>query len=195
MCRLPFSVTAAVPQVGSNPLSCPDAPRDTWEKDYNRDAQFMFSRVQEHVHQQTTKGLVPLRSCLSTRSRINCKHGFPKMLVARMTVICNGNYRRFNVRISGRRNALGIIIGRRTAAYLSGTMRGFAVGVGSNTHTAPNYRLPPCAMTHDPECSSKFCTEAMAREQPVKRRAQLLRLSKAINRASREMSGYYMGHF
>ena len=73
-------------------------------------------------------------------------------------------------------------------------MRGFAVCVGSNTHTAPNYRLPPSATTHDPECSNKYCREVMAREQTTTRRECLLHLSKAISRASREMSGYYMGY-
>ena len=135
-----------------------------------------------------------LCSCMSTRSWAKCKHGFLKMLVARTTVICNGNSRRFNVRISGRRNALGVIVGRRIIAYASGTMQGVAYCVGSNTHTATNYRLPPCATTHDPECSNTYCAETMAQEQPAKRRPQLLWLSKTINRASREMSGYYMGY-
>ena len=143
---------------------------------------------------RTKKGLVPLRACFSKSCKTKCKHGFPKKLVYRCTIICNGNYRRFGVRISGRRNALGAVLGRRSVEYVSGTMRGFAVAVGSNTHTAPNYRLPPCPQTHDPECTNADCQKAMATAQPPNRRSMLLRLCKATHRASREMSGYYLGY-
>ena len=146
----------------------------------------MFSRVQEHVHQKTKHGYVPLRSCLSTRCKTKCKHHFPKKVLFRTTVVCKGNYRRLGVRISGRRNALGSVFGRRRQSYQSGTLRGFAVATGSNTHTAPNYRLPPCDGTHDAECHHADCLATS--------KVDLLRLCKVIHRATREMSGYYLGY-
>ena len=187
MCRLPRCVTAASQQDIQDQGS-------SWPEAYGTECQFVFSRVQEHVHQKTKKGLIPLRACLSSRCRTKCKHGFPKRCFLRCTVICNGNYRRLGVRISGRRNALGCILGRRTMEYQSGTLRGFAVATGSNTHTAPNYRLPPNAATHDPDCKNAYCLAAMAQDVPAQRRPQLLRLCKVLYRASQEMSGYYLGY-
>ena len=73
-------------------------------------------------------------------------------------------------------------------------MLAFAVGTGSNTHTAPNYRLPPCPATHDPTCGNKDCQESMATKVPARERALLLRLCKSTQRASREMSGYFLGY-
>ena len=138
---------------------------ENWLKQYNRDAQFAYSRVQEHYHQRTKGGkLMPLRSCTSKRSPGKCKHKFPKKLMMKWHVVCNGNYKKLKVRISGRRNCLGSIIGTRSAEdmlFISGTLKAFAVSVNSNTHTGPDYRLPPCAATHDESCNNPACQEAL----------------------------------
>ena len=89
--------------------------------------QFVFSRVQEHQHLRTKKGLVPLRGCLNSRSKKKCKHGFPKRTNLRCVVVCAGNYKRLGVRISGRRNSLGSVVGRRSQEYQSGTIRSLAL--------------------------------------------------------------------
>ena len=93
-----------------------------YKERYLRQLQFVFSRVQEHQHLQTKKGLVPLKACMNTRSKGKCKHGFPKQLNLRCRVICLGNYRQFKLRISGRRNSFGSIFGRRSREYQSGTV-------------------------------------------------------------------------
>ena len=73
-------------------------------------------------------------------------------------------------------------------------MKGFAVATGSNTHTAPNYRLPVNAKTHDPLCFNEQCLAAIAKEARAVGRSDIYRLCKITHRASREMSGYYMGY-
>ena len=57
-------------------------------------------------------------------------------------ILCRGLARRVGLRVSGRRNALGGILGRRTGAWQSGTHPAFATVFRSNTHTMPNYRVP-----------------------------------------------------
>ena len=59
---------------------------------------------------------------------------------------------------------LGLLFNQRSEPYQSGTMKGFAVATGSNTHTAPNYRLPVNAKTHDPLCYNEHCLAAIAKE-------------------------------
>ena len=130
---------------------------------YDKHVQFIFSRVQEHYHRRTKNGRVPLDSCLNSRNKIKCKHGFPKRLLTTCRVVCAGNYKPLKVRISGRRSALGSIVGRRSTEYGSGTARGFAFATGSNTHTAPNWRLPPLEGSHDETCSNMECKSLLER--------------------------------
>ena len=188
ICSIPSSVTRALD------IPVEESTSESWCRRYDRDAQYMFSRVQEHVHQKTKNGYIPLRACLSARCKTKCKHGFPKKIMVRCTVVCNGNYRHLKVRISGRRNALGLLFNQRSEQYQSGTMKGFAVATGSNTHTAPNYRLPVNAKTHDPLCYNEHCLAAIAKEAQAVGRSDIYRLCKITHRASREMSGYYMGY-
>ena len=101
ICSIPSSVTRALD------IPVEESTSESWCQRYDRDAQYMFSRVQEHVHQKTKNGYIPLRACLSARCKTKCKHGFPKKIMVRCTVVCNGNYRHLKVRISGRRSAFG----------------------------------------------------------------------------------------
>ena len=169
-----------------------------WLSQYNRDAQFAFSRVQEHYHQKTKLGkLMPLRSCASKRAPGKCKHKFPKKQRLRWLVVCTGNYKKLHVRISGRRNCLGATIGERSAKdmrYISGTSKAFAVAVNSNTHTGPDYRLPPCAATHDASCTDPACQDALNAASGQVQRKALIRLCKAAQRAARQTAGYFFGY-
>ena len=155
---------------------------------YFQDAQFIFSRVQHHVHKKTKKGYFPLKACMSKRCKKGlCKAGFPKdgFLAEKMLVICPGVARKFKLRISGRRNCLGGIMGRRTGVWQSGTHPAFAVIFRSNTHTQPNHRLPCLAATHEDElCQDKGCKEN-ARNVKV--------VCKLTQRASRQATGYFCG--
>ena len=61
-----------------------------FRNEYDRACQIIFSRVQEHHHQPGKGKLIPLRSCLSAKCKTKCKHGFPKLIVLKATVICEG---------------------------------------------------------------------------------------------------------
>ena len=77
-----------------------------FKEKYLSDAQRIFSRVQHHFHEKTKTGYKPLRACLSSRSKLRCKHDFPmeQRLSPKMRIVCRGNARRFGVRIKGKRN-------------------------------------------------------------------------------------------
>ena len=75
-----------------------------------------------------------------------------KRLVSEAKVICRGNARRFGLRPSGRRNALGSILTKRVCKWRSGCSPAMALVFRCNTHTAPNYRVPVTNETHDKDC-------------------------------------------
>ena len=120
---------------------------------YFKDAQCVFSRVQHHTHRKTKKGYEPLKSCMSKRTRGKgvCKADFPKtrLCVKKPLVVCQGLARRFGLRVTGRRNAFGTVVGKRSCQWQSGTLASFAVLFRSNSHTLPNYRVPLLPMTHE----------------------------------------------
>ena len=124
---------------------------------------------------------------MSKRSKGLCKHDFPmdKRLTKRLRIICQGNARRFGLRIKGKRNQLGMTLGKRTDAWQSGTAMVFAVFCRANTHTAPNYRMPPIPSVHDDEFCSKACFS-----KPEQKKVT----SKLAQRAQREATGYYCGY-
>lgn len=154
---------------------------------YHEDAQRMFSRVQHHVHEKTKKGYIPLGACMSKKSKGLCKHDFPmeKRLTKRLRIICQGNAKRFGLRIKGKRNQLGMTLGKRTDVWQSGTAMVFAVFCRSNTHTAPNYRMPPLDAVHDDEFCKKSCFSKPGQKKITCKLAQ---------RAQREATGYFCGY-
>ena len=156
-------------------------------RQFYEDAQRIFSRVQHHFHEKTKKGYIPLRACVSKRSKELCKHDFPmeKRLTKRLRIICQGNARHFGARIKGKRNQLGMTLGKRTDVWQSGTSMVFAVFCRSNTHTAPNYRMPPLAAVHDDDYCKKSC---------FSKPEQMKVTCKLAQRAQREATGYYCGY-
>ena len=125
-----------------------------YRKAYRRDAQYIFSRVQHHVHRKTKDGYVPLHNCAKKGKKKGkstvCKHDFPMKLCKNGPYpVCRGIAKMQGLRVAGRRNALGKIIGRRRCMWQSGTTPAFAVLFRSNSHTAPNYRLPLIPEVHN----------------------------------------------
>ena len=121
------------------------------------------------MHKRTKKGFVPLKACLrkvGKRSKAcgTCKADFPKtsVCVSQTLHICRGVAKRLKLRVSGRRNALGGFVGKRTCMWQSGTTPVFAAAFRSNTHTLPNWRLPPLPETHADECKSAACAKTLS---------------------------------
>ena len=103
-----------------------------------------------------------------------------------MRVICRGNARRFGLRVIGKRNALWMPLNRRTCMWQSGTTASLAIAFRCNTHTAPNYRLPPLQGLHDDENCKRDCMHIADDE--------LKRVCKLAQRAQREATGYFCGY-
>ena len=111
------------------------------------------------------------------------------LCIQQPTLVCRGIAKKLSLKVSGRRNAIGKIIGRRQCEWQSGTCPALAILLRSNTHTAPNYRLPLTKHTHDDDaCPSQACAEWTRNKDSTKV------LSKLAQRAQREATGYYCGY-
>ena len=171
---------------------------EAWHKEYLQDVQFIFSRVQHHVHKRSpTKGYVPINACKckGKTQKLVCKANFPRpecQCLSTSLVICGGLAKKLGLKTTGRRNALGSTLGKRRCQWQSGTHPAFAVLFRSNTHTAPNFRVPIMPGTHeDSVCHSKCCRRIL--EGPDAAR-QLKVQSKIAQRAQRQATGYYCGY-
>ena len=167
-------------------------------KDYYSDAQFIFNRVQHHCHQKTANGYVPFKSCrvkgkgkVKASKSLICKAGFPmkKLIMSTPLLVCRGLAKKYGLRVTGRRNRLSSMIGKRQCEWQSGTHPAFAVVFRSNTHTLPNYRAPLTAETHEDKfCRSKACKSSFQDPKAFKN------LAKIAQRACRECTGYHSGY-
>ena len=97
--------------------------------------------------------------------------------------------KKYGLRTSGRRSAFCSILGKRSDQWQSGTTPSFAAAFRSNTHTLPNWRIPPMPETHaDEVCKSRACKERINSSREVKI------ASKIGQRAQRQCTGYYCGY-
>ena len=155
---------------------------------YSADVQFVFSRAHHHHHRwdEKTKRWMPLLACLRQGTKDKCKAGFPKNLqiseVAK--VVCRGVAAKHGLRISGRRNALGSILGKRNCPWFSGTLPAFAALFRSNTNTSPNFRVPITAKTHEASCGR----DCLDREDSDKK------LWLVAQKAGKQTTGYFAGY-
>ena len=78
--------------------------------------------------------------------------------------------------------------------FISGTLKAFVVAVNSNTQTGPDYRLPPCAATHDESCKNPACRDALTAASIQEKRKILIRARKVAQRAARQRAGYFFGY-
>ena len=98
-------------------------------------------------------------------------------------VICRGNARRYGLRPSGRRNALGSVLTPRENKWFSGCPPALSLFLRHNIHTGPNFRVPPTTRTHDPDCRAN-CMD----------RDVCCKLTAIAQRAQRSTTGYYTGY-
>ena len=151
------------------------------------DVQFVFSRVHHHIHKRGEQGLlVPLSACKSKAKKGACNHDFPKVkhINARVKVVCRGVAAAHGLRVSGRRDAFGSLLGKRSCVWFSGTAPGLAALCRSNTNTMPNFRVPITSRTHDASCA-RACLRAA---DSVKK------LCVIAQRAQKQTPGYYCGY-
>ena len=93
-------------------------------------AQYNFTRVQYHHPTKRADGTsVPLTACLNKGKRKECKHGFPmtKKCSVRSKFICKGVAKQHDTPLTGRRGALGMVLGRRDDEWHTGTACGLSI--------------------------------------------------------------------
>ena len=170
---------------------------DEFRKLFEQDVQFIFSHVQHHWHLLNKEGKrVPMPYCQpSKRNCTRCKRDFPKKVLRgkngkvrldryRARIVCKGVAAELELKISGRRNALGSISGRRRCEYFSGTAAVLAAAFLSNTNVQLNYRVPLTSFTHDKDCKYPNCTN----------RFKSRKLCLIAQRAMKQMTGYFGGY-
>ena len=122
---------------------------------------------------------------------VTCKSDFPKstMCIRKSLLVCRGVARKHKLKLTGRRNAFALILGKRKFVWQSGTTPAFAVAFRSNTHTLPNWRVPQIPESHaDDACKSKTCQSMLGSSRDVKI------ASKLAQRVQRQCTGYYCGY-
>ena len=157
-------------------------------KKYTDDVQFVFSRCHHHHHRWDSKKkrLVPLYACLRKGTKEKCKGGFPKdkQLTMQAKVVCRGVAAKHGLRVSGRRNALGSILGKRACPWFSGTAAAFSALFRSNTNTMPNLRVPITAKTHEQSCTRNCVTGSDSSKK----------LWIIAQKAGKQTTGYFAGY-
>ena len=146
-----------------------------------------MARFQHHVHKKGPDGQrTPLASCKTAAKDGRCRHEFPMdlRLTEEALVVCPGIAKKHGLRISGQRNALGSILGKRNSAWLNGTAQAFTAVFGFNSDTSPNDRLPILEETHEASCTLE-CIGPAASVERVARRAQYTQTQTA---------GYFAGY-
>ena len=169
-------------------------------RSYYADAQFVFNRVQHHVHRKCPDGSYePLHACAKKgqgkKSKVVskiCKHDFPRRALPRTTsLICQGLARKWNLKVAGRRNSYGLWLGKRADVWQSGTHPVLAVHFRSNSHTMPNYRCPATSKSHSEECTSRTCAQRCSATADSR---EIKVVAKLSQRVQREATGYYCGY-
>jgi hypothetical protein len=164
----------------------------TYSAKYSNDVQFVFSRVQHHMHKLDKKSgkRVPLSACRikgkGDKQKKSCKARFPKekQVSATVKVVCAGVAAKHDLRISGRRNALGSFLGKRNCVWMSGTAPSLAAGLRSNTNTSPNFRVPIDEHTHERSCPRDCLKKGFTWKQ----------LCIVTQRAAKQLTGYFTGY-
>ena len=169
-----------------------------FKKQYDLEVQRVFSRVQHHWHEVDKDGRdLPMKYCRirgKQKGTCNCKMGFPRHVPVvhgviqkdkfRHRIMCPGIAKSLGLRCSGRRNALGSVVGKRLDKWFSATSRIKAKVFKSNTNVQVPYRVPITRSTHDKDCTSTKCLS-----NKVRRRQFLVG-----QRAVKQMIGYFGGY-
>ena len=160
--------------------------------------QHVLSHVQHHWHREEDGHRVPHPYCRKKGRNMKkkkgkrekgyndevCKQDYPATnrlnLVPR--VIRPGVATQQTLAVKGRRNALRLLLGIRRCKWFSGTSPMYADAMRSNSHTAPNFRIPLTEATHESSCKSR-CTAVSDK-----------RLCQIAQRAMRQMTGYFSGY-
>ena len=171
---------------------------EDFERKYEMDVQFIFSHVQHHWHALDAEGKRVLLTYCRVKGRKGkpmCKGGFPKKVLRhhdgslkkekyRARIVCQGVAAELDLKTTGRRNALGSVVGRRRCAYFASTSALLAHVARSNSNVQCNYRVPISEITHDKDCKVPKCLQSLSSRN----------LCLIAQRAMKQMTGYFGGY-
>ena len=164
---------------------------------FEAEVQFIFSHVPHHWHPLSAKGKrEPMPYCRPASKKCQrCKHDYPRKVLrdafgkiredrCRVRVVCKGVAAELDLKVSGRRNALGSIVGKRQCEYFASTSALLAHVARSNSNIQCNYRVPLTPATHDKDCKRPSCAKLLTTR----------RLCLIAQRAMKQMTGYFGGY-
>lgn len=125
-----------------------------FKQQYEADVQFIFSRVQHHWHTKNKKGEreAPKYCKIKGKSCLQCKRGFPQKVLCdkfkklredkyRVRIVCKGVAAELQIPVTGRRNMLGVVLGKRSCPWFAPTACILSHVFRSNTNIQTNYRI------------------------------------------------------
>ena len=179
---------------------------EEFAESFRADVQQFFSRVQHHCHpdgKPLATGCVKYsarkRAQKDKNSVLECKHGFPKIALvnSKSSIVCPVVAKHTKQRVKGRRNQLGLVLGRRSCPMLCGTAAMLAGVYRSNTNVVTDIRLPLTCALHSRSCPcwKKLDSAAGAGMEshdayPSKTRAFLRRMTIAMQKACSRKARY-----
>ena len=171
-------------------LDCVRTEGQHWNTHFNTTAQRKQEMVQHHVHLPSTSDpneRVGLPSCKPRQGDTgDCKHGYPKLLQLAgdffdaTVVCCKGIATRMGLKISGGRNALGMVKGPRNDPWVDGTHPMLTSHLNCNSNVMISYRLPILPETHSRQCDKEDCLK----------HTTMIDVIQAMSRAMRDAVGY-----
>jgi len=136
-----------------------------YKKKYKIVLQSFMQKCQHHIHQMDKKtGLRIIPNKCKTCAKPNqCRYDAPwtnRLNDEKPFLLCKGLAKRYKLRPSGARNALGTMLGLRNNEWLTSTMPDLCLTFGgSNSDVSPNDRLVPNATMHENEECNGRCAK------------------------------------
>ncbi len=120
----------------------------------------------------------------SPKRSLNDRRGLVDKKMLRPRVVCFGNAGELDLRCSGRRNAIGTVVGKRQCEWFSQTSAVVAEVFRSSTHVHVPHRIPLAPATHGSECKiAKFLDRITVRDVTL-----------VCQRAMKQIAGYFGGY-
>mgnify|MGYP000148713704 CR=1 FL=1 len=98
--------------------------------------------------------------------------------------ICPGIARQHGLRVSGRRNAIGDVLGKRPCVWYSECCRLHCVVSRCNTHNKPHIRIPILPQTHEKTCNAG-CLDDVGLQKTMQ-----IAVQRAMMQMTRHFGGY-----
>ena len=139
-------------------MDAAQADGENFKQKYFKDAQQVLSRTNHHIHPMSSKGRQPLAACKPKGKRglcNTCKGGYPKekqINKHRVKVVCPGVAKKYDLRVSGRRNSSGSMLGVRHCPWLCEFVPALTSFLRCNNNAQPHWHLPIIPETHDQSC-------------------------------------------